>query len=124
MKTFEQLQVEKAERAGKLLELLPKLAVAEMSGADVKNGMSTLSDNLKSLLVKIKEQKSLCNDEQCSALLDEEIISLESLHKELGTTVISHVEKVSKGAELNVAPVREALILIASRKDSLNKLNI
>ncbi len=122
MKSFEQLQAEKSQRAEKLLELLPQLAVAEMSGADVKSGMSTLSDNLKSLLTKIKEQKALSSDEQRNSLLDEEILALDSRHKELGTTVISHVERVSKGAELNVAPVREALILIASRKDSLSKL--
>ncbi len=122
MPTFEQLQVEKAERAGKLLELLPRLAAAELSGTDVSSTITGLADNLKSLLDKVKKQKLLSWDEQVHALLDQEVHALEGKHKALGCSIIVHIEKAAKEKNIDIAAIREALILMASRRDSLTKL--
>ncbi|MCX6708272.1 MAG: hypothetical protein NTW67_01300 [Candidatus Woesearchaeota archaeon] len=100
MKTFEQIQTEKAERAEKLLELLPKIAGMPKN----EEQMKALAENLTFLAAKAKEQKKMCNDQRAT-LLDEELAAILKI-----------------GAEPDIAPIRSALILIASRKTSLNML--
>ncbi len=125
MKTFEQLQIEKTERAMKLLEILPQLSVAELTGEKelVERALKTFADNLKLLLAQIKEQKKLCGvDNQCNALLDEERSLLEDTNRKLETSLITHVENAAQGGELQISPIGEALRIIASRKHSLPQL--
>jgi len=121
MSDFEQLQNEKTERAGKLLQLLPQIAASEVAGrADLVQGdLRIVSKNLDFLLELIKKQKTLVLNEQCQALLDHEVIALENKHKELDQDVISHVKRASRGGSFNIVPVRSALMLIASRRHSL-----
>jgi len=114
MKTFEQIQTEKAERAEKLLELLPKIAGMPKNEEQLK----ALAENFRFLAAKIKEQKTMCDDQR-GTLLDEELAAIQDKQKESGADLITHIER---DAELNMAPVRSALIMIASRKTSLNML--
>lgn len=121
MKSFEQLQADKAERAEKLLQILPAFAAPELH-SNLDSSLLSLASNLKYLLARIKEQRDSSSNEQLNTLLDQEIDALQRRNKDLGTNVILHIERASKGAELNLSPVREALIMIASRKESLNSL--
>ena len=66
----------------------------------------------------IKDQKTLCASEQCSVQLDEEIVAL----SERTNGAIAHVEAVLHGAELDQSRVRKALVMIASRADSMGML--
>ncbi|VVB81447.1 Uncharacterised protein [uncultured archaeon] len=117
MKTFEQIQTEKTQHAEKLLELLPKIAGLPKN----EKQLTTLAGNFRFLMEKIKEQKQMCNDQQ-GAMLDEELSAIQDKQKGLNADLIEHIEQASKGAELQMASVRAALILIASRKTSINML--
>ena len=116
MDSFEQLQLEKAERAAKLLALLPRLGFLS---PDSTENLSVLTDNFNFLLSLVKEQRKLCNDQRV-ALLEEEIRALEG--KKDGVSLVNHVSSVPNLGSLDVSRLRSALVLIASRKNSLNML--
>ena len=116
MESFEQLQLEKAERAAKLLALLPRLGFLS---PDSTENLSVFTDNFNFLLSLVKEQRKLCDDQRV-ALLDEEIKALEG--RKGGVSLVNHVASVPNVGRLDMALLRSALVLIASRKDSLNML--
>ncbi len=126
MKEFEILQDAKIERAQRLLNIVSRIGAAEM--ADEKEvldkGLHILADHLPLLVEKIKAQQKLCGkDNQCIALIDEELQVLSGRNKQLGVSIIDHVKQAAKGlVSLQVVPVTHALIMLISREKSLKQL--
>ncbi|MEM3154208.1 MAG: hypothetical protein QW165_01415 [Candidatus Woesearchaeota archaeon] len=125
-KEFHALQEAKIERAKRLLNIVTRIGAAEIAGERevLEKGIHILADHLPLLLDKIKAQQKLCGkDNQCIALIDEEISALSGRNKELGTSLIEHVRQAERGiVRLQVFPVSQALILILGREKSLKKL--
>ena len=123
---FEALQNAKIERAQRLLNIATRVGAAYAGGQKeiVEKGLHILADHLPLLLEKIKVQEQLCGkDNQCIALIDEEIVALSGRNKQLGVSVIEHVKQAAKGlVDLQVLPVSQVLILIVSREKSLKQL--
>jgi len=55
-------------------------------------------------------------------LIDEELNELEGRNKALGSSVLSHTVKATKGSMLEMFPIGKALRLIISRKNTLTSL--
>ncbi len=123
---FEALQKAKVERAQRLLNIVSRIGTAEMAGEKevLEKGLHILADHLPLLVEKIKAQQRLCGkDNQCIALVDEELQALSGRNKQLGTSIIEHVKQAAKGlVSLQVVPVTQALIMIISRENSLKQL--
>jgi hypothetical protein len=126
IKEFEILQESKIERAQRLLNIVSRISAAEMAGEKevLDKGLHILADHLPLLVEKIKAQQKLCGkDNQCIALIDEELQVLSGRNKQLGVSVIDHVTQAAKGlVSLQVMPVTQALIMILSREKSLKQL--
>jgi hypothetical protein len=126
IKVFKELQGAKIERAQRLLNIVTRIGAAEAAGdKDVAaKGLKILAEHLPILLVKIKSQRKLCgHDNQCIALIDQEVAALEARDKALGTSVIDHVKNAAQGlVRLEVFPVSNALLLIIGREKSLGRL--
>jgi len=125
-KDFEILQSAKIERAKRLLNIATRIGAAEIAGEKnvLEKGLHILAEHLPLLLEKIKAQQNLCGkDNQCIALIDEEIQALSGRNKQLGVSIIDHVKQAAKGlVSLQVLPVSQALLLILGRETSLNQL--
>lgn len=126
VKDFEILQTSKIERAQRLLNIVSRIGAAEMAGEKevLDKGLHILADHLPLLVEKINAQQKLCGkDNQCIALIDEELQVLAGRNKQLGVSVIDHVKQAAKGlVSLQVVPVTQALIMIVSREKSLKQL--
>ena len=126
MKEFELLQDAKIERAQRLLNIVSRIGAAEMAGEKevLDKGLHILADHLPLLVEKIKAQQKLCGkDNQCIALIDEELQVLSGRNKQLGVSIIDHVKQAAKGlVSLQVVPVTQSLIMIISREKSLKQL--
>ena len=123
---FEALQKAKVERAQRLLNIASRIGAAAMAGDKevLDKGLHILADHLPLLLEKIKAQQKLCGkDNQCIALIDEEIQALSGRNRQLGVSIIDHVKQAAKGlVSLQVVPVSQVLIMILSREKSLKQL--
>jgi len=118
---FEDLQQKKIDRAQRLLDILTNIGPASELNKEsefIQKGVNIVSEHLPVLLQRIQDQQKLCNDDnQCIALLDEEIKALAGRKEQLGNlSIIEHADKVAAGAaDLDVLVVSQALILITSR---------
>jgi hypothetical protein len=123
VKVFADLQDKKIERAKRLLNIVQRVGIARVKGEEAvaEKGIRMLAEHLPVLRDKIKVQQKLCGtDNQCIALLHDEIEALEGKNKSLGESVIVHVKRAAVGApELEVSPVINALILIIGREATL-----
>lgn len=124
---FRKMQEAKVSRAERLLGIVTRIGAAEVAGQKevMQKGLVIIAEHLPLLLEKMKAQKGLCGvDNQCHALLDEEINALEGRVKELGNlSVIHHVIACSEGrGVLNVPVVSSALLLVMGRQKSLDFL--
>lgn len=121
--TFKKLQAEKVKLAGELLEKLVSmrsdLLEAEFAGKmhQAKSKLAIYATSLKHVATLIKNQKDICTDAQCEALLDQE---LDALAGRKGA--ITHIERVFNGGELVEAVIREPLMTIASREQALSRM--
>ena len=125
-KDFEALQDAKIERAQRLLNIVSRIGAAEMAGEKevLDKGLHILADHLPLLVEKIKAQQKLCGkDNQCIALIDEELQVLSGRNRQLGVSVVDHVKQAARGlVSLQVVPVTQALIMIISREKPLKQL--
>ena len=108
-----------AELLEKLVSMRSDLLEAELAGKmhQAKSKLAIYATSLKHTVTIIKEQKKVCTDAQCEALLDQE---LDALTGKKGA--ITHIGQVFHGGELVEAVIREPLMTIASREHILDKL--
>jgi hypothetical protein len=123
---FEVLQKAKVERAQRLLNITSRIGAAEMAGEKevLEKGLHILADHMPLLVEKIRAQQKLCGkDNQCIALIDQELQAFAGRNRQLGVSIIDHVKQAAKGlVSLQVVPVTQALIMIISREKSLKQL--
>ena len=127
IQAFMQTQEAKVTRAQRLLSIVTRIGAAEVAQEKevMKKGLDILAEHLQILLQKIKDQQKLCGeDNQCIALLDEELYDLQGRQKVLGNiNIIEHVKRAAEGlTTLQVIPVSNALLKILGREKSLAQL--
>ncbi len=124
MNSFEQLQQEKITLSGellqKLVELRPVLLAMEFAGKahQAKSKVAVFRSSVHRLSTIVRSQMELCTDQQCAALLNQELAALEG---EKGA--LRHLAQFVQGGELVESVVRDPLMTIASREHILTALD-